>query len=59
MMFLRLNDRVKVGVEGFNLKGRALARFLEFLLEWKAKGSVGIDLSMCSELAYEVKTKKQ
>lgn len=27
--------------------------------EWRENGVIGVDLSMCSELAHEVKTKKQ
>ncbi len=48
MLFLRLSDRVEIGVEGFNFKGKVLERFLEFYLGWKEKSIIGVDLSMCS-----------
>ena len=46
-------------MEGFNMKGKALEMFLEFYLDWRDKTIISMDLSMCSELAYEVKTKQQ
>jgi hypothetical protein len=34
-MYLRLSDKVEVSVDGFNFRGRALERFLEFYIGWK------------------------
>lgn len=48
ILYLKVADRMELGMEGLNLKGRALEKFLEFYLVWKEKTITGLDLSFCS-----------
>lgn len=58
-MYTKLNDKVELSVEALNLKGKALERFLECFIQWKDKQIISIDLSYCSELSVEIRTKEQ
>jgi hypothetical protein len=58
--YLRLIDKVELNIEGFNFKNKALERFLNFFIKWEHnRNIISLDLSFCSELTHENKSKDQ
>lgn len=56
----RLVDKVELNIEGFNFKNKALERFLSFFIKWEHnRNIILLDLSLCSELTHETKSKDQ